>query len=444
MIFIGYTLSTKQYRLYDPKLKKLITARDVVFHEDSPFYKPLEQQIFCPVSTNESIVSVSQSTGEDTDFNPGVDDVESLSSDDFDHANDEEEEEGEHEHSGESQRINFEEVRREPERVVKKTPKSRTPGQMANTLGSYWRGSASGLRPIRRETGGEGRSNQATSIDLALLVADGPRTITDALDGPNRTKWIEAINSELMSLEGHKTWSVVEEGKIPKDARAISSRMVLQEKIGEDGKVARYKARLVAHGFRQREGIDYSETYSPTISFAAIRTVLSRAAVQNKEIVQLDIVTAFLESKVEEELYLHLPKEFGLTNNGKVILNGTRIELGVSVTVRLTRSLYELKQAGRNWYNTLESYFTQEMRMRASKFEAAIYTTPMGATIIAWVDAIFLIGSAEEVQSMCSPIQRRFTIKDLGNVKTFLRRLVERDRGRRIIYLSQRVYLDKV
>ena len=136
---------------------------------------------------------------------------------------------------------------------MKKTPKSRTPGQMANTLGRYWRGSASGLRPIRRETGGEGRSNQAMSIDLALLVADGPRTITDALNGLNCTKWIEAINSELMSLKGHKTWSVVEEGKIPKDARAISLRMVLQEKIGEDRKVARYKARLVAHGVRQRE-----------------------------------------------------------------------------------------------------------------------------------------------------------------------------------------------
>jgi len=82
--------------------------------------------------------------------------------------------------------------------------------------------------------------------------------------------------------------------------------------------------------------------------------------------------------------------------------------------------------------------------MRASKFEAGIYTTPTGATIIAWVDDILLMGSAEEVQSMRSAIQRRFTIKDLGNVKLFLRMLVERDRGRCIIYLSQRVYLDKV
>jgi len=77
-------------------------------------YKPLEQQIFCPVPANDSSLSVSQSTGEGTDFDPGVDDVESLSTDDFDHATDEEKE-GEPELCGESQRINFEEVRREPE-----------------------------------------------------------------------------------------------------------------------------------------------------------------------------------------------------------------------------------------------------------------------------------------------------------------------------------------
>jgi len=73
--------------------------------------------------------------------------------------------------------------------------------------------------------------------------------------------------------------------------------------------------------------------------------------------------------------------------------------------------------------------------MRTSKFEAGIYTTPTGATIIAWLDNILLIGSTEQVQSMCSTIQRRFTIKDLGNMKFFLSMLVELDWGRRIIYL---------
>jgi len=60
------------------------------------------------------------------------------------------------------------------------------------------------------------------SIDLALLVTDRPRTIKDALNGPNRMKWIMAIKHELLYLEGQKTWSMVEEGKIMKETEAIS------------------------------------------------------------------------------------------------------------------------------------------------------------------------------------------------------------------------------
>jgi len=71
--------------------------------------------------------------------------------------------------------------------------------------------------------------------------------------------------------------------------------MVLQEKLGEDGHVARFKACLVAHGFRQRPGVHLNETCSPTISFPAIRMVLFRPAAEEKEIIQLHIVTAFLE-----------------------------------------------------------------------------------------------------------------------------------------------------
>ena len=171
---------------------------------------------------------------------------------------------------------------------------------------------------------------------------------------------------------------------------------------------------------------------------------MSKAAIEDKEIVQLDIVTAFLESKVEEELYLRLPKEFTPSKNGNVILQSSGVGLGVSITVRLNRSLYGLKQAGRNWYDTLETYFVKDMRMRASKFEAGIYTTEAGATIIAWVDDILLIGSVEEVQNMRTAICKRFTVKDLGNVKFFLSMLVERDRGRRVIHLSQRVYLEEI
>jgi len=85
--------------------------------------------------------------------------------------------------------------------------------------------------------------------------------------------------------------------------------MVLQEKLGEDGQVTGYKVLLVEHGFRQCLSIHFMETYSPTISFPTMEMVLLKASVDDKEILQLDIVTAFLESEIEELIYLQLPKE---------------------------------------------------------------------------------------------------------------------------------------
>jgi len=121
--------------------------------------------------------------------------------------------------------------------------------------------------------------------------------------------------------------------------------MVLQEKVGGDGQIARYKARLVAHRFRQKPVIDFTDTYSLTISYPAIRIVRSKAAPEGREITQLDIVTAFLESWIDEELYLKLPKHFVISGVGTVELEihdpGGRAKIpDTPVFVKLKRSLY--------------------------------------------------------------------------------------------------------
>ena len=175
------------------------------------------------------------------------------------------------------------------------------------------------------------------------------------------------------------------------------------EKLGEDGQDSRYKAHLVAHGFSQRLGINFVETYSPTIPLPAIRMVLSKAAVEDKEIVHLDIVTAFLESEIEELIYLQLTKEFSVLSEGKVVLkdiynddkSGTRT---ASVVVQLKKSLYGLKQGGSNWYNTFELHLKEELGMKSSKYEAGIYTTGSGANIIIIVHDMLPIGIKAEVR----------------------------------------------
>src|SRR5207237_7276843 len=165
---------------------------------------------------------------------------------------------------------------------------------------------------------------------------------------------------------------------------------------------------------------------------------------------QHDIVTAFLESEIQELIYLQLPKDFRISQEGKIVLkqsqNGTleSKDKKSNVIVQLKRSLYGLKQAGCNWYNTLGTHLEETMGMKSSKLEAGIYITKSGVTIIVWVDDMLLIGTKVEVEWMKSAINERFKIKDLGDVKFFLSMLVERDKEKHQIYLSQGAYLKKV
>jgi len=123
-------------------------------------------------------------------------------------------------------------------------------------------------------------------IDYTFMVTNGPESMNGALSRAYRVKWVKAINSELDSLETHDTWTVVPKTDEMRDLCTIVSRIVLQENLGEDSCVARFKARLVAHGVRQRLDIDCIETYTPTILFPAIWIALSKGAAQDKEIVQ--------------------------------------------------------------------------------------------------------------------------------------------------------------
>ena len=147
------------------------------------------------------------------------------------------------------------------------------------------------------------------TISYALISASGdPETFEEAMDSSYARSWMQAMMEEMDSLRKNKTWQLVD---LPRGSRPIGSKWVFTRKEGnsEQGGV-RYKARLVAKGYSQKEGIDYSEIFSPVVRHTSIRVLLSIVAAQDLELEQMDVKTAFLHGHLEESIYMEQPQGF--------------------------------------------------------------------------------------------------------------------------------------
>ena len=123
---------------------------------------------------------------------------------------------------------------------------------------------------------------------------------------------------------------------LPDDRRAIENKWIFKKKTGADGNVTIYKARLVAKGYRQVQGVDYDETFSPVAKLKSVRIMLAIAAFYDYEIWQMDIKTGFLNGFIMEELYMMQPEGFVDPKNANKVC-------------KLQRSIYGLVQASRSW-----------------------------------------------------------------------------------------------
>ena len=120
-------------------------------------------------------------------------------------------------------------------------------------------------------------------------------------------KWLEALNSEIDSLNENETWTLE---YLPAGRKAIPCKWVYKIKQNPDGSVDRFKARLVIKGCSQRRGLDYGQTFSPVVRASSIRAVISIAASQKMVLTQFDVSTAFLYGELEEEIYMEQPEGF--------------------------------------------------------------------------------------------------------------------------------------
>nr|GEY44571.1 hypothetical protein [Tanacetum cinerariifolium] len=193
-----------------------------------------------------------------------------------------------------------------------------------------------------------------TCMFACFLSQEEPKRVHQALKDPI---WIEAMHEELLEFKMQKFWVLVD---LPHGKRAIGTKWVFRNKKDERGIVVRNKARFVAQGHIQEEGINYEEVFAPVARIEAIRLVLAYASFMGFMVYQMDVKSAFLYGTIEEEFYVCQPPGFEDPNHPDKVY-------------KVVKALYGLHQAPRAWYETLANYLLENGFLKRQDRSNTIY-----------------------------------------------------------------------
>ncbi|CAI7818619.1 unnamed protein product [Closterium sp. NIES-53] len=208
------------------------------------------------------------------------------------------------------------------------------------------------------------------------------------------------------------------------------SKWLFKIKSDTDGKIERYKSRLVAKGYQQKEKVEYKELFAPVVNPTMPRTLLAGAAIKGWVVKQMDVTTAFLTGILEEEIFMAQPEGFD-DGSGRVW--------------KLKKALYGLKQAPRQWYLKLREVL-EEIRFTPSSADHSLFMLGEGeqrSFMVVYVDDILIFSpSSDLVKEVMLKLQDKFKCKALGDVSFYLGLLFERDVEKRCMRVHQRKYLE--
>ncbi|GJY48211.1 zinc finger, CCHC-type containing protein [Tanacetum coccineum] len=209
----------------------------------------------------------------------------------------------------------------------------------------------------------------------------------------------EAIDDEIGSIMENNTWVLSD---LPPGCKPLGCKWIFKRKMKVDGTIDKFKARLVIQGFRQKEGIDYFDTYAPVARITTIRLLLALAAIHNLVIHQMDVKTAFLNGDLDEEVYMKQPEGFVMPGNEHKVC-------------KLVKSLYGLKQAPKQWHQ---------------KFDEVVLSSG------------FLLNHPTSVYiaKLYPPV--KFSMKDMGEADVILGIKIKREN--KGIVITQSHYIEKI
>lgn len=370
LILVGYQGESSNYRLFDPVTKQIVTARDVIINE----------------------TLVQNNKNEETKISVPVDNRTERKGD-------------------------IDEPENERHMIDPNAPIN---GDRENTNSS---------RNDRYNLRDRSSLKKTEKYEACLTMFNEPKSFQEAISGENSKEWKSAIQEELDAHSKNETWTII---KKPHDCEPIGYKWVFKIKECPSDNSVKFKARLCAKGFSQRAGIDFEEIFSPVVRYDSIRILLAIAAHEDLEIGQFDIETAFLNGKLEENIYMQIPDGVETEKNGMIC--------------KLNRSLYGLKQAARCWNQRFKSVL-KELNFKTSQADQCVFYSHFGdekVYIALYVDdGLILASSRKLLNDVLDSLNERFEMTK-GNTEIYVGMQIRRDRAKKSIFIHQGTYIDRI
>ena len=381
-IFLGCATESKGYRCYNKRLHKMVNCIDVKVDEDCHG-------------------SISQRNDDDSCL---------------EETNEETKEQVQESQKKESNLLEYEEAKPEQHTVQYSSRITRKNHPESQIIGDESKGFQT-RRKILQE------SEQS---HISLLSTIEPQCFNEASKDKD---WVAAMNEELDQIEKNSTWELVPR---PSDKNIIGSKWVFKNKLNEQGKIVRNKARLVCKGYAQVEGQDFDETFAPVARMEAIKMFLAYACHKHFKVYQMDVKSAFLNGSLEEEVYMEQPECFSLIDKPDYVC-------------KLKKALYGLKQALRSWYARLDKYL-QDKGFKKGFVDNNLYIKHEGddlLIVLVYVDdIIFGCTNNSSVQWFANSMQSEFEMSMIGELSYFLGlQISQKPEG---LFLSQEKYLKEM
>ena len=264
----------------------------------------------------------------------------------------------------------------------------------------------------------------------ATLDIPEARKQRQAMESSEWNEWRKAEETEILGMVENIVYKQVAR---PKNRLVVGTEMFYKRKIGKDGKVEKYKCRLVAQGFWQVERVHYTEEYSPTPATAIIRMLLAMAAAKGGELRHFDAEQANLKADIDEEINIKIPKEFQEFSG---------------VVGRLNKAIYGLVQVGRCWNNRFCDDMTA-IRFEQAKADPCVFRKVVDGeaemVVVLHVDNILAHAKDQAtIERFAAELGQKFKLKDMSDAGYYMGCHITRNRKARELKLDQHLYVESM